>query len=419
MQEEAGDEITEEKNFFKKFEQAFSTIKEVDYTLNTLVKVNENEKKLTSMLRQAEEELLEQKASLVEDVKQLKSSIRQRDEEIGILQDEACCSLQEISNTMSLLEGSFLDMQKDVEEFLKTLFADAFRMAEETLNLIGNSNLLLEGIVFDTMKNGISSSVLYRCEAIDSIHDLGRSCGSCNIGMIMDKEELDGMTSFGQMEDKELGLDQINSKNENLELRKELERKEALLKGLLFDISLLQESASSRKDITDEVDKLIAALDQAQNELSTKEHQLDEMLIQHRTLENRLKEMESDLFASKSDHEGTRRELDTFSNQNSELRALLDDLCMKKSQTEDELEEQREIVKSLENEILWLTSSAEKQLIPSMTDKDTEDDLKRVTGEKNQLLEQLRFLQDRLDMACSLADENEAIAVQAHQVCIF
>ncbi|XP_070011903.1 kinesin-like protein KIN-12C [Nicotiana sylvestris] len=414
-EEEAGDEITEEKNFFKKFEQAFSTIKEVDYTLNTLVKVNENEKKLTSMLRQAEEELLEQKASLVEDVKQLKSSIRQRDEEIGILQDEACCSLQEISNTMSLLEGSFLDMQKDVEEFLKTLFADAFRMAEETLNLIGNSNLLLEGIVFDTMKNGISSSVLYRCEAIDSIHDLGRSCGSCNIGMIMDKEELDGMTSFGQMEDKELGLDQINSKNENLELRKELERKEALLKGLLFDISLLQESASSRKDITDEVDKLIAALDQAQNELSTKEHQLDEMLIQHRTLENRLKEMDSDLFASKSDHEGTRRELDTFSNQNSELRALLDDLCMKKSQTEDELEEQREIVKSLENEILWLTSSAEKQLIPSMTDKDTEDDLKRVTGEKNQLLEQLRFLQDRLDMACSLADENEAIAVQARQ----
>ncbi|XP_033509839.1 kinesin-like protein KIN-12C isoform X2 [Nicotiana tomentosiformis] len=414
-EEETGDEITEEKNFSKKFELAFSTIKEVDYTLNTLVKVNENEKKLTSMLRRAEEELLEQKASLVEDVKQLKSSIRQRDEEIGILQDEACCSLQEISNTMSLLEGSFLDMQKDVEEFLKTLFADAFRMAEETLNLISNSNLLLEGIVFDTMKNGISSTVLYRCEAIDSIRDLGRSCGSCNIGMIMDKEELDGMTSFGKMEDKELGLDQINSKNENLELRKELERKEALLKGLLFDISLLQESASSRKDITDEVEKLIAALDQAQNELSTKEHQLDEMLIQHRTLENRLKEMESDLFASKSDLEETRRESDTFSNQNSELRALLDDLCLKKSQTEDELEEQREIVKSLESEILRLTSSAEKQLIPSMTDKDTEDDLKRVTGEKNQLLEQLRFLQDRLDMACSLADENEAIAVQAHQ----
>ncbi|OIS98460.1 phragmoplast orienting kinesin-1 [Nicotiana attenuata] len=299
-EEEAGDEITEEKNFFKKFEQAFSTIKEV-------------------------------------------------------------------------------------------------------------------GIVFDTMKNGISSSVLYRCEAIDSIHDLGRSCGSCNIGMIMDKEELDGMTSFGKMEDKELGLDQINSKNENLELRKELERKEALLKGLLFDISLLQESASSRKDITDEVEKLIAALDRAQNELSTKDHQLDEMLIQHRTLENQLKEMESDLFASKSDLEETRRESDTLSNQNSELRALLDDLCLKKSQTEDELEEQREIVKSLESEILRLTSSAEKQLIPLMTVKDTEDDLKRVTGEKNQLLEQLRFLQDRLDMACSLADENEAIAEQARQ----
>ncbi|XP_059280862.1 kinesin-like protein KIN-12C isoform X1 [Lycium ferocissimum] len=412
-EEEFGDNISEEKIFFKKFEQAFSTIKEVDYTSNALVKVNENEKHLTSMLRQAEEELLAQKASLVEDVKQLKSTIRQRDEEKGILQDEACRSLIEISNRMSLLEGSFVDMQKNVEGLLKTLFADASRMAEETLGHISNSKSLLEGNFSGTMKNEISSSVLYHCQAIDSIHELERSC---KIGMIMDEEKLDGMARFRRMEDKELGLNQINNKNENLELRKELERKELLLKGLLFDISLLQESASSRKDITDEVEKLTAALNRVQNELSTKERQLDEMFIQHRTIENRMQEMESALFASKAYLEVTRRESDNFSKQNSELRALLEDLCVKKSQTEGELEEQREIVKSLENEILRLTSSTEKQLILSKKDRDTEDDLKRVTGEKNQLLEQLQFLQDRLDMAYSLADENKAIAVQARQV---
>jgi len=278
------------------------------------------------------------------------------------------------------------------------------------------SHSILEGIFSGTMKNGVSSSVLYHCQAIDSMHDLGRSSKS---GMIMDKEKLDGMTSFRREEDKELCLDQIDSKNEILELRKELERKEVLLKGLLFDISLLQESASSRKDFTDEVEKLIAALNRVQNELSTKERQLDEMLIQHKTLENQIQEMESALFSSKADLEETRRASDNFSKQNSELRALLEDLCVKKSQTEDELKEQREIVKSLENEILRLTSSAEKQLILLNKDKDTEDDLKRVTGEKNQLLEQLRFLQDKLDMAYSLADENEAIAVQARQVCIF
>lgn len=416
MQEEVGDNITEEKIFFKKFEQAFSTIKEVDYTLNALVKVNKNEKQLTSMLRQAEEELLAQKASLVEDVKHLKSSIQQRDEEKGILQDEACHSLIEISNRLSLLEGSFVDMQKDVEGLLKTLFADASRMAEETLGHISNSKSLLEGIFSGTMKNGVSSSVVYHCQAIDSIHELGRSC---KIGMIMDKEKLDGMTSFRRIEDKELRLDLIDSKNENLELRKELERKEVLLKGLLFDISLLQESASSRKDITDEVEKLIAALNRVQNELSTKKHQLDELLIQQKTLENQIQEMESALSSSKADLEETRRASNNFSKQNSELRVLIEDLCVKKSQTENELEEQREIVKSLENEILRLISSAEKQLILLKKDKDTEDDLKRVTGEKNQLLEQLRFLQDRLDMAYSLADENEAIAVQARQVCIF
>lgn len=229
------------------------------------------------------------------------------------------------------------------------------------------------------------------------------------------EEKLDGMTSFSRMEDKECGLDHINRKNENLKLRKELERKEDLLKGLLFDIRLLQESASGRKDITDEVEKLIVALNRVQNELSTKERQLDEMLIHHKILENQIKEMESALFSSKADLEETRRESDNFSKQNSELRALLEGLYVKKSQTDDELEEQREIVKSLENEILWLTSTAEKQLILSKKDKDTEEDLKRVIGEKNQLLEQLQFFQDRLDMAYSLADENEAIAVQARQ----
>lgn len=416
MQEEVGDNITEEKVFFKKFEQAFSTIKEVDYTLNALVEVNKNEKHLTSMLRQAEEELLAQKASLVEDVKHLKSSIRHSDEEKGLLQDEACHSLIEISNGMSLLEGSFVDMQRDVEGLLKTLFADASRMAEETLGHISISKSILEGIFSATMKNGVSSSVLHHCQTIDSIHELGRSC---KIGMIMDKDKLDGMTSFRRMEGKDLCLDQIDSKNETLELRKELERKEVLLKGLLFDFSLLQESASNRKDFRDEVGKLIAALNRVQNELSTKEYQLNEMLIQQKTLENQLQQMESALFSSKADLEETRRASDNFSKQNSELRALLEDLCVKKSQTEDELKEQREIVKSLENEILRLTSSTEKQLILLNKDKDTEDDFMRVTGEKNHLLEQLRFLQDRLDMAYSLADENEAIAVQARQVCIF
>lgn len=410
-EEEVGDEINEEKIFFKKFEQAFSTIKEVEYMLNALVKVNKNEKHLTSMLRQAEEELQAQKASLVEEVKNLKSSIRQSDEEKGILQDEAHHSLIEISNRMSLLEGSFVDMQKDVEGLLKILFADASRMAEATLSHISNSKSLLEGIFSNTMKNGVSSSVLYHCQAIDSVHELGRR----KIAMIMDKEKLDGMTSFRRMEDEELGLDQIDSKAEMLELRKELERKEVLLKGLLFDISLLQESASSRKDIKDEVEKLIADLDRVQNELSTKERQLDELLIQHKTLENQIQEMETALSSSKADLEETRRASDNYLKQNSELRAILEDLCVKKSQTEDEMEEQREIVKSLENEILRLTSSTEKQLILSNKDKDAEDDLKRVTGEKNQLLEQLRFLQDRLDMAYSLADENEAIALQARQ----
>ena len=41
----------------------------------------------------------------------------------------------------------------------------------------------------------------------------------------------------------------------------ELSRKDDVIKGLLYDLSLLQESASNNKDQKDEVEKIVATME--------------------------------------------------------------------------------------------------------------------------------------------------------------
>ncbi|KAK3007108.1 hypothetical protein RJ639_016177, partial [Escallonia herrerae] len=215
------------------------------------------------------------------------------------------------------------------------------------------------------------------------------------------------------LETVKLGPDHTNPIIDNWKLQKELDRKDVLLKGLLFDFSLLQESASTRKDIQDESEQLIVNLREVQNELEMKINQLNEVLVQHRKLEGRLADTETALLASTSDLGEAQGTIDILSDQISELRVLLKDLYLKKSEAEEQLEEQRVVVKSLEQEILRLTSTAEKQSLSSI--EGIEDDLRTVTCERDSLIEQVGSLHDRLEMAYAVADENEAVAVEARQ----
>ncbi|KAL6270302.1 hypothetical protein ACE6H2_027213 [Prunus campanulata] len=49
--------------------------------------------------------------------------------------------------------------------------------------------------------------------------------------------------------------------SENLSLQAELLRKDDVLKGLLFDLSMLQESASKNKDQQDEIEEILSSLE--------------------------------------------------------------------------------------------------------------------------------------------------------------
>ncbi|KAI7744957.1 hypothetical protein M8C21_027078 [Ambrosia artemisiifolia] len=211
---------------------------------------------------------------------------------------------------------------------------------------------------------------------------------------------LENQNTDQSMMDLQARLDKMNKELEDLKL--------------LDDPLKEQESASTRKDIKDEAEKLQDMISQVQHELKMKTDQLDDLLVRYDKLESRLTDTEAALAASKSCLQHSEETVDALSYQNAELRSLLEDLYHKTSETEKQLEEHKEMVKTLENEIHCTTSSTQEHFLFSL--EGITDDLKRVSVERDQLCEQVNSLQDKLEMAYAIADEKEAIAVEARQV---
>ncbi|KAK8279048.1 hypothetical protein V6Z12_D09G085400 [Gossypium hirsutum] len=428
------DDASPAKSFFKKFEEAHTTMKEADYALKALLKANENAQVLNNIWRQASEELMVEKSNLIDELEKLRYSISLKERENELLQDQIHYTLVETADSISLLEGCFKQMQRQIEDKFKVLYSDALSMSQEMLFTICNSRSSLEDICSEVIKKELSLFVLYHCHFGDFVpktlnlsselysHPLQRpelhsaintlvKSPSISQGENVDHpkkstEGEDGRKQLKNLEDQDQDLSQNDLIYENFSLKKELKRKEDLLEGLLFDLHLLQESASNSQEIKDESEKLMLGLKEVCLQLEIKTNQVDDLLVQHSKLENRLSDAENAL-------EQAKQTIDSLLDENAEMRMLLEDLYHKKSEAEEGLEEQKEVVKELEKEILHLNYSLEKDLLSSI--KGIEEDLRKVTSDRDELREEIFSLNDQLEMVRALADENEAIAVEARQ----
>lgn len=433
-QVKANEKIDHSRRLLTSFEEAHSTIKEADFMLNALVKANENAKQLYGVWKHTGEELMIDRANLIKEIENLKSIIRVKEIENQLLCDQAHCSLEEIASSMSSFEECYMQL-KDDEEKLTAIYSDAFSMGMEMLHFISNSRSFLEDISFEIMEKDLAVFVQYQCylgglinnspslnietgfhlfshqESNALVNKLRSICSNDgNKMMVVSSKPVDEEVQRevnSKMEGSNMCLSNDDLLNENLALKKELKRKEVVLDGLLFDFSLLQESTSNSKDIKEETEKVVCSLSQVQHELETKTRQLDDILVQQEKLECRLIDTEEALAISSSHLAQANETIVTFSEQNAELKVLLKDIYLKKSEVEEKLEEQKEVINSLEEELLQLTYSIEKKF---------EDNLRRVTSEKDQLQDEVQFLNDKVEMAYALVDEKEAIIVEAHQV---
>ncbi|VFQ78322.1 unnamed protein product [Cuscuta campestris] len=161
--------------------------------------------------------------------------------------------------------------------------------------------------------------------------------------------------------------------SQNLTLGNELSRKDDILKGLLFDLSLLQESASNTKDKKDEIEKLVSSLNALERELELKSCELDDTLSKSFKLEAQLLENKSTISALESDVLRQKNELCEMGSAISEM---------------------NNSIESLRRE------------------------LSDVTCEKEDLNVELVALKKELEIAKALADENEAVALEAKELAV-
>ncbi|KAL6522938.1 hypothetical protein OROHE_016785 [Orobanche hederae] len=356
-----------------------------------------------------------------------------------IQHDEVQFSLRETANILSLLEECFLTMQTSMDELSQTAYTDAFQVVEKVPTLCCSLTSSLEDLICKAMQNDISTLVI-QCQMVELSLNVRRLNTISNPDRPTLQEQClvadDILLSHASQDDestlyyvkseskehqvagpsrneKDLNLFDGYSVEKNSELMIELTRKDVLLKGLLFDFSLLQEFAAHRKDIKDELEKLILAMSKVQHELQTKTVQLDDILIQNTKLKSCLSEAEKALYNSNSELDQAKEALHILSEQNVELKDLLKNLYLKNSEAEQLLEDKKEAIKSLEREIIRVSLSTEKRACSSVDN--LEDALAEVLAERDQLVENLTCLQDKLDMASAIADENHAIAAEARQ----
>ncbi|CAH8337077.1 unnamed protein product [Eruca vesicaria subsp. sativa] len=403
------------RSFFDRFEAVNATMKEADLTLCELVKASEKKKIETGMWRQTHEELMVKEKNLTDDLEHVKSTLSATERENQILLNQTQSTLADMENSVSLLEAYILETKREVGEIVGALASD------------------VEQIVSENMEREFTMYATYQChigKLMDQILDHRKQVITPHVAAQENQQSMETNAIGYGAEDEVTGmLNRVHKPdvvtgfegeevvqthecllNENFYLKKELERKEALFEGLLFDFRLLQESASNKRDIKDEMDELFDALCKVQKDLELKANQVQALFVHNENLENCCIDLKKALLTSKADLEQANVRIQVLAEQNDELNVLVRDLCMEKVAAEEGLEEQKELVQSLENEILHLTTTAETQLVKSI-----EENLKKTSDEKDQLVEEICSLNDKLKLAYAIADEKEAIAVEARQ----
>ncbi|KAL5123603.1 Kinesin-like protein KIN-12D [Glycine soja] len=196
-------------------------------------------------------------------------------------------------------------------------------------------------------------------------------------------------------------------------LEVELSRKDDVVKGLLYDLSLLQESASNNKDQKDEVEKIVATMEALEVELAVKSGELADVVANCQLLEAQLQDKSDIIRALELDLSKEREALALQVSENQELRTHIEGALTARKLADNELTERMKITESLEDEILEMNS-----VFSQMNDsfKNLSSDLDDVTNERDQLQGQVICLKIRLEKAEAQAEANEAIVQEAQKV---
>lgn len=354
---------------------------------------------------------------------ELESSIRLRD---NVSEFEKCTANLEEELSLAREEIKNLKLSQSVVK------DDLCLIIPELENQLEHVKVLKEEIV--VLKDELRLKDTNESEYLNSMNlkmmrnvDLAENIGqvSCNMQNLIEEKFIEVDDRFqkivNEMKKADKFLEQfefvgnlaMQLDSEILSIQVELSRKDDILNGLLFDLSLLQESASNSKDQKDEMEELLSSFRSLEKDFESKSLELDKAVAEGQILEAQLQEKIAKVSALELDLANDNETINTLSNKNAELLAGAQDALDTRNSVEKELLETRTKLENLETEV------AEMELALAQMNKTTESlkrNLETVTCQRDELESKvLNFTKD-LEMARALAEENEGIAIEAQEV---
>lgn len=379
---------------FSNFEAAQDTMEEAELMLSALLKANEELKLERDNCKQAMEELLSEKSSLIGELKELEASSSCTSQKYDKLHQQINECVTETTKLAALIRKSFLQIQSVSMVELFSLCSDIITFGQDLKGCIIDSRSYIANMVSFIVEKGRSTEQFHHLSA--------NACGSAR----QQVESHSCQWGNGKPSQSDYSTDYAS-------LRREFDRKSNVAEGLSFDLKLLQEFTSNAKDKTDEIS---TAFSNVQRELDMKSYTMETMLKKQKVLEEELAENGAGLIILRSELEQSQSLSSALLKENKDLRVMLEDETVKNTETEVLLEEKVKVIEGLESQILLLNRSEVGQLMSDI--EELNNSIKIMSGDRENLQAEIFKLRDKLEMAMALAEENEAAAIEARQVSI-
>ncbi|KAK4437834.1 Kinesin-like protein KIN-12D [Sesamum alatum] len=338
-------------------------------------------------------------AKLEEDVSQARVEIKNHELSESVIKDDLCLRIQDLQRQLGKVnslkeENISLRNEMRVQEINESEYLNAFNLT------------ILKNVGFAENLETVS------CKIVDLIKGKFIEVDDTFQKIVNEMERTDQLLEqFEDVENLAMRMD-----SEILSLQMELSRKDDILKGLLFDLSLLQESASNSKDQKDEMEKLLASFRELENFFELKSLKLDKAVADGQILEDQLQEKIAKISALELDLTKDHEIINSLSNKNAELLAGAKDALDARNSVEKELLETRIKIENLEMEVAEMEAALSQM---SKTTESLKSNMDTVTFERDELEAKVLTLTKELELARALAEENEAIATEAQEIAEF
>jgi kinesin family protein 15 len=295
-------------------------------------------------------------------------------------------------------------------EELKTVIKKSLKIKQQALQLHEQTETQMSSVLETFDKT--TSALLEKLESISSrLLDFPGPEDSflSNLDLTLCKLEEDARSYLSLSMIICAEFDNILAEKDHLE--KELERKEELLKGSMFDLSMLQESIAEYTDMKDEIDKGVLVIKSLQEDIQSRDEKLKTMEAKQAFLEHEKEANSKSLLLLEKRLSEIQHCTVSLEQENADLKQSLDEARKKIWALNIQLDERRLTIEELESEMSDISFITEQKMIVTLN-----KELKAAISDNDQLQTKLAILNEKFEAMKETSDENQRLVVESREV---